>query len=472
MNIYDAKEINGTYALQSTTPAPFLQNPFSAFRVKFAAAANNLTNISSVKCCIVTADGTKIFAATYTTSNGFENTFIQIPLVGQTILSFVNALNKNAAIVASVVNNYYDASVKILNETAFSDILEKDAHFSVNTDNVYASTLEIKNSIGIFYTSMEPFAVQNNFHQSFGGYIAANKTFNGFKLKESLGVYASRIIFDPTTDQNVVSVNDLIQSEYIQINDEIIKISQWQNNIGFISQRNVFDTPLRMHPIGSRISIVDKNAYFDQNIGTSRKQYRCYAIKNLHKTYTIKDLRLFSSINNRNDNSQIRIAFEATKSDYFEGVASSEGITAFSVFSLINKKPIDYYKNAPIKFISGANINQSRLIKSYTPSTGTLELNERLAFNISNNDNFIIDPQPSTKMKSSNLKPNGPLISEFVDIPNDDMSVPISNLLPTYTASNLLPNQMFYLWIERSIGPQSDEYINNRISLSFSFNTI
>jgi hypothetical protein len=217
------------------------------------------------------------------------------------------------------------------------------------------------------------------------------------------------------------------------------------------------------------INIIYKNINFDKRFGSNRKQYRCFALKNINSEFTIKNVSLYSSLRNRNYNSQMRLALEIPRNQIFQGSCSSNGITAFSCTELINAYLPNYFVHAPLQFTSGKNINQIRFVKSYIPSTGTIELDVRLPYTIEINDKFIINPQPSIRMKNWYTQPTGSAISNFLNIPMAENALSLQELLPARANSHMLPNEVIYLWIERSIQPQSDEYNSNRLSIGFYF---
>lgn len=472
MSIFVADDLIGSFQLTSSISAPSFESADTGLRVRFAASSRNIANVEKVKICIMTANGVKLFVGVYKTTSGLEKTFIQIPIVGQSCGDLAKSLNQIIGIEATVANNFFDASASSLIDTGFSNILDQFAYLSCNVNDFYASITNIRNSLQLFYTSVEPFSQQNNYNQSYGGYISTNQLFYGYPLNESMGIYDENAVVDLTRVNPYLSIVNLQKSKFLQINDEIIEVQEWRGSTVFISKRQMFDTPLRMHAFGSSIRPFSKNTNFDVNLGNNRTQYRCFALKNTHPTFIIKNLKLYSSLQDRNVNSQIKIALEIPASNFYSGLSASTGTTAFSVNSLKNAYQVDYFKNAPLQFTSGANKNQVRIVKSYLPSTGTIELSSRLPFDISIGDAFAIDPQSAVRMKSAFAKPIGSSVSDFFALPTIDNGLAIEDMQQIKKNANLEPNEVIYLWIERSIGPQSDEYIDNRLSLSFSFSGI
>lgn len=472
MSIFNTDEIVGIFDLTSNTVASSSLSENSAMSILFRSERATITNMRSVQICVLTINNVKVFAAKYTNSGASEQVFLQIPILGQTIQSLVDDINQTAGFVASVANNYFDISASELIDVAFSQVLNQTVYLNVGVQGNYRNNEEIKNSLQLFYTSIEPFSQQNNHSQSFGGFPSKNQIYYSYPLLETLGIYEDRFIIDDSTELPNFSLSKFKQYTHVQINDEILKISSWQNNVAFLAQRNVFDTPLRMHSAGSAVSFIDPTIILDNNIGLDRKQYRCFALQNLLTSYSIKNIKVFSSLKSRNDYSNMRIAIEVPKSNFYQGVSNSTGLTAFGVNSLVNKFATDYFKNAPLQFTTGNNLNQTRIIKSYVPSSGTIELTQPLPFEINAGDAFTIHPQQATRMRSSLIMPSADSVSEFVSLPNSDNALLLNQIQKNRNNSLLLPQEFIYIWIERSIGAESDEYINNRVSLSLSFSGI
>ena len=259
---------------------------------------------------------------------------------------------------------------------------------------------------------------------------------------------------------------------YLQINDEIVKIANWSGLNAYISERNAFGTELRMHATGDLAREIIKDNFFDRNLNSDHKQYRCLAIKNNSDTQVLKNVKLFFNTASRNDLSKVRIAIEEPSSNYYAGSSSTTGITAFSVDALINAFELDYFKNAPIVFNSGQNAGQIRTVNSYIPSSGTIIIDKKLPYQISVNDNFFIDTAAAYRSKSALKEPISNTISNFYDPTQyiDGISININNNRPD--GEDLLPKQVIYVWLERSILEINDEYYGNRFSLSLAYSRV
>jgi len=472
MSVLDKPEFSGTYSLTSETVPSYIGDSLSAFKIQFIKDETSITLFTSAKACVLTANDVKIFAVVFKDQNGTESTVIQIPLVGQTVDDLVLLLNTYPDISADVVNSAGFTSTLILSDTAFVDISGKWAYFNSSSIDINSVFSSLDQDIRFILTSAEPIAVQKNLVQSLGGYVSLSEVYNGLLLSDTMSIYDSVMNVNSQSLSSRFSLVDLQKSEYVQVNDEIMKVSKWVGNIAYISERNAFDTPLRMHPKNSIVREISKNNFFDLNFGPDRKQYRCVAIKNINTNDVAKNMKVFFNVNSRNNLSRIRLAIESPLSDYFAGTVSTSGITAFSVISLVNEFDSSYFVSAPLVFTSGSNIGQIRIVKSYNPTSGTIELDQKLPFTIGVGDSFYIDTAPSQRTKSGTKAPSGSRVSAFYDVTSEDNAISINVGNNRLSGNDLRPNEVVYVWVERSIAESNDEFSNNRFSLSVKYSKV
>lgn len=470
--IFDKKAISGNYSLTSTSAASYTLLQNSAMRIEYTRSANSTSTYISAKFCILTVEDIKVFAGVYTDENDNEVTLIQIPLVGQTITDLVTQINRYADTFAEVVNNLGFVNAATLSDTAFTVSNGSWIYFTAIDATANSVFAQLQSDLRFYLTSAEPLVEQKNLTQSVGGFVSNTQVCGGAILFESLSVYDKILVVSESSLSSDYTLLDLQKNKYLQINDEIVAVDKWVGLSAYLSHRNVFDTPLRMHPKGSIVREIIKNNFFDTNISTQSKQYRCLAIKNINSSNEVKDLRLYFNIGSRNNLSEIKVALEVPRSDYYSGISSTTGITSFSVYNLMNEYADDHFKGAPIKFTSGSNVNQTRIVKQFVGSTGTIVLDQRLPSNIAVGDNFYIDSSPSTRIKSSAAKPVSSAITEFFNPSAFDNSIPINIAGNRVGGNSLKPNEVIYVWFERSITAANDEYDNNRLALSLSFSRV
>lgn len=470
-SIFDKKDIIGIYEVNTETFASDIETANSVFKVRFVKASNSVSSFVSAKFCIMTAEDVKIFVGVYKDTNNEEFTLIQIPLLGQSIQELVFDINKYQDTQAEVVNSSGYISSLQLQDTGLTSNSSVWLYFDVATKQINSTYRNLQKDLKYFLTSAEPYAEQNNSVQSLGGYVSKSEIYKVFSLSAPVSIYDSIISVSETSLSDNFSLVDLQKLEYLQINDEIVRVSKWSGLNAYLSERNVFDTGLRMHASGDLVREIKYNYFFDRNLSADYKQYRCLALKNDSETETIKNLRIFLNTPSRNNLSQIRIAIEEPKSNYYNSESSSNGVTAFAVNSLINAYPNDYFVDAPIIFQSGPNENQIRFVKSYIASSGTIVIDKRLPVNIAIGDKFFIDTAPAFRNKSAVKIPTGANISEFINPLQslDGVSIGISQRVD---GGDLLPKQVIYIWLERSILEINDEYYGNRFSLSAIYSRV
>jgi hypothetical protein len=132
----------------------------------------------------------------------------------------------------------------------------------------------------------------------------------------------------------------------------------------------------------------------------------------------------------------------------------------------------NHFVAAPIVFVSGNNVGQKRLVKSFVTSSGTIEVDERLPNSISIGDQFYIDTAPSHRTKSGMRAPSSPRISEFFDANSEATAVSINIQNNRISGKDLKSNEVVYVWIERAISESNDEFLNNRFSLSVIYSKV
>jgi len=472
MSVFDNPNINGSYVLNSNKIPLYIKEELSVLKIQFSKSDTSFTSYISAKSCILTAEGVKIFAVVFQDTSGNEVTDIQIPLIGQTIDYLVKSINSYSDIVADVVNYSGFTSTLLLKDTAFVDITNKWSYFNSENIDINSSYSSLDVDLRFFLTTPQPISIQKNLTQSLGGFVSLGEIYQGALLLDSLSIYDSSLSINEKEISSDFSLSDFQSSQYLQINDEIIKIDKWIGSKAYISERNSFDTPLRMHSANSVIRKIAKNDFFDNKLSSDRKQYRCLAIKNTNKTDVAKNMKVFLRLYSRNNLSVIRLAIESPISDYYEGVSSSTGLTAFSVIGLIGNFESSHFVASPIVFTSGVNTGQIRIIKSYNPTSGTIELDQRLPFSISSGDSFYIDTAPCQRVKSGTKPPSGDRVSAFFDANREEDAISINIGENRISGNDLLPNEVIYIWIERGISDINDEFINNRFSLSVIYSKI
>jgi len=469
MSSIDKVSIKGTYPVTSTVAPSYTASDTSAFRVQFFKDINSANPFSSAKFGVILAEGIKIFVGVFTSDNGMDTTFIQIPLIGQSINDLVSKLNNYADVIAETTNSSNFISTDSINQTALGDGSNKWLYFEVPSIEVNSTYSTLNRDLRFFLTTPQPISAQNNILQSLGGFVSQSEIYSSALLASSLSVYDTTLYINPDSFSSSLSVNDLNKSPFLQINDEIVQVNRWEEFSVYLTQRNMFDTPLRYHPKNSVVRELAKNDFFDRNLSEDGEQYRCLAIKNTNLTEIAKDLKVFFKLPSRNNLSSMKLAIELPKSDYYSDTVTSGGFTAFTVTSLINKFPNDYFVTSPIVFTSGPNAGQVRIVKSYIANSGTIIVDSRLPNSVSTGNEFYIDTAPAQRIKSGTKVPTG---LQFYDASNEASAVSINVSNTRISGNNLKPQETIYVWIKRSISETNDEFSNNRSMLSLIYSKV
>lgn len=469
MSYLNRVKISGNFPVTSNNPPSYFLTADSVMRVEFIV--NEETPFESAQFGIIKAEGINVFVGLFTLSSGNQVTVIQIPLIGQSINDLVEKINSYPGVVAEVSNSFGFLSSSVFLETTLVNGTNRWVYFSgsdKNTNNVYST---LKNDIKFYRTTPEPVSIQRNLGQCLGGFVSTNTLYNYATISSPLSIYDNVINIDPATFSESSTINRLNQSPYLQINDEIVKVNSWSGYTVYVSERNAFGTPLRFHPQNSVIQDLNKNDLFDFGLGETGKQYRCIAIKNMNQTEIAKDLKVFFSLSSRNNLSEMKIAVECPKSDYYSGFVTGGGITAFSVTDLVGLFDEDHYAGCPLIFTTGLNKDQIRIIKSYNPTSGNIVLEERLPNNILPGDKFYIDTAPAERVKFGAKRPSIN-VSDFYSAEGLSNAVSINVLGKRLSGKDLYPNEVIYIWIERTVFNTNDEFLNNRVVIDIRYSKV
>lgn len=329
----------------------------------------------------------------------------------------------------------------------------------------------------MYLTSLQPDMNQSIFSQSIGGYVSNSLLYPETTLASVIGLYdASFTLHSPLSG----SWSLWEGLEYISINNEVMKIGSINEESVTVQQRGV-NGIVAVHIEGDVVRGISSNHLFNNVFNKEYKQYRCIAIKN-SSSYadpsnyvTASRLEIYIGQESRNINSKIRIAIERPSHQYIGSVSStvnydvSTGISTIVDDTLIGQYTSDQFRNSYLKIKSGLNNGQGRTITSFSPENGVIEIE-----GVISNDTAVdyeIFPSPSQRIKSGTISPVvGSNMSSFVlygeynpymiDLHPGDVSGFLGNL-------NI--NDVFYIWIERSISKGSEAFENNNFLINIKY---
>tara|TARA_Y100000310_G_scaffold344116_2_gene455213 strand:- start:4348 stop:5373 length:1026 start_codon:yes stop_codon:yes gene_type:complete len=337
------------------------------------------------------------------------------------------------------------------------------------------SKLDIK----FFLTSLEPELAQTNFSQSIGGHISTSNVYPRTELSNRL------VLNDTKFDLN--SVTDFSNLTYVNINAEVIKTDSIDVSSVTIDERGVNGVS-HLHGASDLVYGLSVGNLFNNKFNDDLKQYRCIAVKNENASDAAIDVGIYLKQNTINDSSNIKIAIEIPKNDYLADTASGGSSMTLIDSSIEGLFEDDHFAGAVLRFLSGNNKNQSRIISSYDDSIGTFVLDSSLPFAVLSGDGYEIDPGPAQRVSSGLKQPvfNAERVTDLltptgpVSILNEDRGIRFSNSFSSAGinvnsnrdhGSDLRSKDVFYIWLERSLVKDAESFDTNSSILTLNYFT-
>ena len=325
-----------------------------------------------------------------------------------------------------------------------------------------------KSDIKFYLTSVEPEIEQTIYSQSLGyypAYVPSDATASLVYPSTTLG--ANESVYDQAL--TLSAVGDIAGSEFVVINNELIDVESISTTTVTAESRSV-NGRLNNHQSGDIVYGVSLNNIFNDQFNKDRKQYRCIAVRNNNATDTATGVEVFFKQKSRNATSKIRMAVEMPLSDHLSGTAT--GGTKVKIVDSSQASIFDdgHFKDANIRFLTGLNAGQSRIISSYTGSSGSFIVIDSLPYAASAGDTYEVDAGPSQRITSGVVKPNtsGSRITSFL-IPDSDNPIGINVSGNRDHGSNLETEDVFYIWIERELLKDGSSFGNNNVIITLRY---
>lgn len=335
--------------------------------------------------------------------------------------------------------------------------------------SVFLSPSDIK----LYLTSVEPDIAQTIYSQSIGGYLSVSLLYPETTVSQNIGLYEKSLVL---TTPSSGTWSEWTNVRYLSINNEIIKvINVAQNNVDIVD-RAINDVN-NMHISGDEVRGIVLNTLLNDVFNEDRKQYRCLAVKNTSGTETGYNMNVYLYQKSLNYNSTIKIALEIPKSQYFANYSSSWDNMHIIDNSLSGLYADNYFKDVYIRIpdISGLpNAGQGRLVNSFDSNSGTFTFYSSFPTNYnsslhSNKLSYIIDPSPSQRIKTGTVHPviGTSSITTFM---SPTINNPLSlNLSGNIGGGNFLPNNIFYIWLERYVKKGASYFEENDIIININY---
>jgi len=326
--------------------------------------------------------------------------------------------------------------------------------------------------VDIYLTSLEPDIVQNNPSQSIGGYCSKSVVYPRTELNSSIGLYNTEISLRVPDN----GWGEWAGIQYLNINSEIIKVKDVVGSSVKVVQRSI-NNILNMHIEDDIVYGVTTTGLFNDVLSESFKQYRCLAIKNTSVFLKGKKCHLFIRQNSRNIDTTIKIAVEIPRSQYLQSTSTSWTSMTLTDISLPSDPSQydfqdDHFKDAYLRIKSGPNIEQGRIVNTYDSITGTFVFYNALpveySSSYSSNIDYEVEPAPANRIKMGTEMPlpKTNLMSSFSTWSSESSSIEIDL---TKTSTTLLPNYIFYIWLERTLNKGCSSFELNNIIVDFHY---
>ena len=330
----------------------------------------------------------------------------------------------------------------------------------------------------LYLTSLEPDMDQTIYSQSIGGYISNSTIYPETNLTSVVGLYDTSLTLSVPVSGNWLEWQGV---EYININNELMKVSSITNGNISIEQRG-YNGIINMHIIEDIVKPSSSKELFNNVFNDSYKQYRCVAIKNISSIPDLfnpskegvvaSNISIYFKQASRNEDSIIRMALEKPSSQYLLSRSTSWNTMQIIDSSLAGVYGDNYFKNAYLRVLNGEASGQGKVINSFDSSTGTLTLSSSFssAFDFSNNIEYEILPAPSQRVKTGTVSPvlTGENIFSFSK-PFESTPMRFTTFGSDIDISDLLPNDIMYVWFEREIKKGTEEFLNNDIVLNVKY---
>lgn len=327
-----------------------------------------------------------------------------------------------------------------------------------------------KSDLKFYLTSVTPEVEQTIYSQSIGGYAAtlpsdatASLVYPDTAISSDLDLYGEAI--------TLTDVSDMANFQYLNINFEVIKVDPISTTSVTANQRGL-NGVLNTHDAssGDLARGLFTNSIFNDAFNDDLRQYRCIAIKNNHATDTAYGLVAYFRQGSRNSGTKIRLAVEMPKSDYATGTATDGTQTQVTDSSYIGSFDDNHFEDALLRITSGANINQSRIILSFDSATGTFVLDSALPSTVVASVTFEIEPAPAQRLASGVVRPavGSGLVSDFsLATRREAIEIDVSGSRDH--GEDLLPNDVIYIWLERELSEDGEEFDANTAMLTVSY---
>lgn len=323
-------------------------------------------------------------------------------------------------------------------------------------------------TIKLYLTSLEPDMEQTIYSQSIGGYYSNSLLYPETTLSSTIGLYDMSIVLNIPSEGNWLQWSNV---EYINIGNEIIKVSPISNGLVSVVQRG-YNGIINMHIASDIVRAASSKNLFNNVFNDDHKQYRCIAAKNVSSLSDPSDERIAYDISvylkqdSRNTDSVIKVAIENPTSQYLVGFSTSWNTMQIIDTYLIGEYEDNQFKNAYLKIGTGEAAGQGKIVNSFDSSTGTFTFYSSFSssYDYTTNVSYEVHPSPAQRIKTGTISSVSSFYSPTENIP---LSFRAGGSVPVI--SDLHIGDIIYVWLERTLQKGSEAFDANDIVLNIKY---
>jgi len=321
-----------------------------------------------------------------------------------------------------------------------------------------------------YLTSLEPNLSQSIYSQSIGGYCSNSLLYRETTLSSNVGLYDTSFTLNTPQAESWIGWENVF---YININNEIIELSALESGTATAIQRGS-NGIINFHLAGDVVRASNAAELFNNVVNNEYKQYRCLAVKNTpiddpSDSEIANDVQVYLKQNSRNDESNIRIAIERPSSKYLTSISTNRTILTLTDTSLSGVYLDDYF-NGTYLMVSGEN--GVGFISDFDGSSGTFTFSSSFS-TVTTNKVYEVFPASAQRLKTGT---DAPVNSDYITDFSYTNSVNRLSLSDTTNVSNssdadVLTNDLFYIWVERTLQKGSASFDNNDFVIVLIYDT-
>lgn len=348
-----------------------------------------------------------------------------------------------------------------------------DAPLLIITYNV---ATEAHPRLNMKFTTSDPTTNQETPANSLGKYIALNDVANSSPINESISSTQTTIPIDPNsslpTKLGLGSVGpeifqySIIDTTNHQLASVVRGVSPNAFPAGFDSFKNAEDV-FYLHKDATN----DLHLLFDTRPASDLVQYRCVAIANVDSgdDFNITD-GVIGIAQNTNSKSQIVIGIELPRWDALSGIAvdgANNTSSTLLVTTVLNDD--GFYDGAFIKITDPSGNISYTVADSYSSdgTNGEFIISPSI-IGLDATWNFVIMPAPAQQIPNDATSPSL-ITGRFSGFSETVEGVPIKLL---NHGSTMQENDLFYVWLKRTLTPNTESESDTGSVLIFRFRDV